>query len=79
MKVLHLKFRRTPGDAELRLPPHAHVHVQMFSALVTDAIDDPTVGLCGEVTMRWEEWEELETILKLSRVTEDLRISLARP
>ncbi len=73
VKILHLKFRRTPGDTG-----PAHAQVQMFSALVEDDVTDPTVGLCGEVTMRMDEWIELQTILKLDQV-KDLHISLARP
>lgn len=74
--TLHLKFRRLPYEAG-----PAHAQVQIFAALAPDDVPDPTVGLCGEVTMRIDEWEALEHILEepIEDVGSSFRISKARP
>jgi hypothetical protein len=51
----------------------------MFSAFVAEGIDDPTVGLCGEITMRWEEWDALEDAIQEPIESLGIRISMARP
>ncbi len=75
MKVLHLKFRRATYD---RRGGIAHVTVQMFSALADESILAPTVGLCGDIVMRAEEWEALERCMPMEDWPR-IRISSARP
>lgn len=91
MKRLILKFRRHPHDPR----EGAHRTVQVFAALADSDLDVDvvTVGNCGDIVMRDEEWEALEAVLNdtgestfykkwakpESRTGPGLALKLARP